>query len=102
MTDLIFKAEQPILCDCGHTYKVSVIGLDENTKLSCPKCGNSYCLDRQSIEKIEEDFIEMVDDMFTMQNIDVPDYTIIKFMRMHNRTPDESEIAEMMKRGEFY
>ena len=101
MSEPIFKAEQPIKCDCGHTYKVSVIGLTEETKLTCPSCNESYCLDWKVVEKIEEDFVEMVDDAFTTAGIDVPDYAIIKFMRMHNRLPNDVEVRGMMKNGDF-
>ncbi|CAD7335324.1 hypothetical protein SPHS6_00441 [Sphingobium sp. S6] len=101
MSEPIFKAEQPVLCDCGHTYKVSVIGLTEETELTCPACNESYCLDWKFVEKIEEDFIEMVDGAFTRAGIDVPDYAIIKFMRINNRLPDEADINTLNNNGAF-
>jgi hypothetical protein len=74
---------------CGHTQSVDVIGLTEETDINCAGCGEVFRLDDEVIEKIHEDFVEMLADKFADADIDVDDWAVFAFARIHGRLPTE-------------
>lgn len=75
--------------DCGHTQSIDVIGLTEDTEITCTSCFEVFTLDGDVVEKIEEDFIAMLEDQLIAAGMDWDDNAILGFARMHGRLPTE-------------
>lgn len=77
--------------DCGHTQPVDVIGLTDETDITCAGCGEVFRLDWEVVEKIDEDFVEMLDGQLTDAGLDIEDGRFLRFARLYGRIPQTPE-----------
>lgn len=53
----------PVTCDCGHTYKIDPRGVFPDTDLVCPKCRTIGHLDQSTINSVEEQFADAINEI---------------------------------------
>lgn len=87
-----FNAKIGIVHDsCGTAQDVDVIGLTDQTDLTCAGCGDVFRLDWEAVEKIDEDFVEMLDNQLTAAGLDVEDGRFLRFARLYGRLPSTKQ-----------
>lgn len=87
----LFRAQAPISCDCGETFRVSAFGLDEETDLVCPACGAVSRIDADQAEEYRWALEDAIIDLLDALGIEADD-DVIDFVRAHNRLPTEEEL----------
>lgn len=81
-------------CDCGEKVEASFIGMDEDTQIECPACGDDLSLDVEEFDDIAFQFEDAVIALFEKAGLGRPSRDIIDFIQKHNRAPTADDLRK--------
>lgn len=64
MTDLPIKLSLPYQCGCDHNFKIDPTGVDIDTDIVCPSCGQVNHLNQDTVDTVADDYTDAMGDLF--------------------------------------
>jgi hypothetical protein len=53
----------PIQCDCEHGFSIDPAGVDTETDVICPACGQVHHLSQETIDQVEADYLDAIGEL---------------------------------------